>query len=177
MAGVPAPAHEAIYVAYVSLRDRAEQVSGPGDTPPLVVSGHSAALLHDMGDYWPGAVEFFTRAPVRSSRTGVKLVRRALQRRDVVWASGLPTLSGNATIRELVREGGDLSLVSSALMDGLQEGKIDLAELGETLDEVAPMSGYSSGQDLAEALLRGTPLPRSVQEWYLARLPLERAAA
>lgn len=167
MAGVPSLLHEEIYVSYLALNGIVQETATESSVPALVVGGKSAALLHDMGDHWPRQVELLTNTRVRTNRVGVRLMKQNLRAEDVMTLNGLPVLSGNATIRELIREGDDFSQVSAALLDGLVQGKINLPTLVSSLQEVAPGAGYVSGEALFVSLVQNMPIAQRTQDWYL----------
>ena len=144
--------------------------------PSPVVGVKSAARLHDRGDYWPGIIEVITQVPLRASREDVKLTRQRLDLADVISVNGFPVLPGNAVICEAVREGGDLSVLSVALMDGLQSGQAQLPTLATALETVAAARRVSSGTSLVVSLTQGALRPLAEKDWYLASLSETRSA-
>ena len=111
------------------LRDRAAGV---------VVAGASAARLHDIGTRWATHLEFVCSQRCQSQRPEIRYRQRNLDPRDVTLVHGLPTMTIERTIADLVEEAGELSLVSDTLRSAALTHNLDLARLRELL---APLAG------------------------------------
>lgn len=169
MVGVTPVEHEDIYGAFLALSDRVLRTVGTR-VPPLVVSGESATLLHGIGGYWGADATFISSYAFTTKRADVKIHHRSLAPRDVVTIQGMPVLSGSATVVDLVRRGGDLSIVSDALMDGLIFGIIDLPALVTGLEALATGENFPDGMTFARSLIQGTKLSSTEMEFYIAQL-------
>jgi predicted transcriptional regulator of viral defense system len=85
-----------------------------GGTASIVAAGKSAAALHEIGDWFPGASEFV--APTRRTTRidGVRIRIRSLEAEDTVFVDGMPTMTVERTIADLVESREDLSLARPA---------------------------------------------------------------
>lgn len=117
----------------------------------VVVAGSSAALLHDIGDLWAGRHEFVSRRRRQSQRSEIRYRQRPVERRDVTLVQGLPVMTIERTIADLVEEVGDLSLVADALRDAAFKRNLDLDRLRELLTPLAERNGLRKGD--GDALL------------------------
>ncbi|WP_182920387.1 type IV toxin-antitoxin system AbiEi family antitoxin domain-containing protein [Nocardioides cavernaquae] len=117
----------------------------------VVAAGLSAARLHDIGDMWEGPHDFV--APVRrqSQRAEIRYRQRVLDPRDVTVTEGLPVMTLERTIADLVEAVGDLSLVGDALRDAWRKRNLNLGRLSELLDPLAARNGFK--KDDGSALL------------------------
>ena len=87
------------------------------DAPQLVAAGATAAYLHTIGDMWPDPYEFLTAQPRRTRDPNVVLRREPIDPNDVTTVKGVPCLTPIATLVDLVKICGDLSLVGDAVRD------------------------------------------------------------
>lgn len=150
--GAPSDQFEDLKAAWLStdpklmgearLEDRSEGV---------VVAGSSAALLHEVGDLWAGRHEFVSRRRRQSQRSEIRYRQRPVERRDVTLVQGLPVMTIERTITDLVEEVGDLSLVADALRDAAYKRNLDLDRLRELLTPLAERNGLRKGD--GDALL------------------------
>lgn len=74
---------------------------------------------------------------------------RLLEPRDVTTVDGLPALSVEATIADLVEVVGDLSLVADTLRDTWMKSTLSHQRLGEMLGPVAHRGGHRKGDGFA----------------------------
>lgn len=123
MAGAPRQQHEAIYATWLALGGAAADRTD-SSVPPLVASGPTAAVLHEIGDFLPDRLDFIVPKRKGTRLPGVRLRIRQLTPDDVMPVGGLPTLSVERTIVDLVDIGTDTSLISGALTDAVQQGKV-----------------------------------------------------
>ncbi|MFV4914394.1 type IV toxin-antitoxin system AbiEi family antitoxin domain-containing protein [Microbacterium lacticum] len=125
-----------------------------GGTKSLVAAGKSAATLHEIGDWFPGASEFVSPARRTTRIDGVRIRIRSLEAADTVFVDGMPTMTVERTIADLVESREDLSLVSGALRDAAMAGKLTAPRrLGRLLQPFARRNGALNGEDLAERLM------------------------
>ncbi|WP_051215631.1 type IV toxin-antitoxin system AbiEi family antitoxin domain-containing protein [Granulicoccus phenolivorans] len=141
-AGTPADRFEDLRAAWLStepatlgetrLRDRAAGV---------VVAGASAARLHEIGDLWADRHEFVAPTRRQSQRPEIRYRQRSLDPRDVTQVQGLPAMTIERTIADLVEDVGDLSLASGALGDAVTRRPLDLERLRALLAPLAERNG------------------------------------
>lgn len=164
MAGAPPRPHESVYATWLSLGG-ATAARAESGVSPLVAGGVTAAVVHEIGDFFLDGLDFIVPSRKGTRLPGVRLRIRHLSPADVVPVDGLPTVSAERTIIDLIELGTDTSLVTDALRDAVRQGKItrperlrsDLAALGarhesdasriaEELDTLlAPTSGGDHG--------------------------------
>lgn len=123
----------------------------------VVVAGTSAARLHDIGDLWAHRHEFVSTKRRQSQRDEIRYRQRNLDQADVTLVEGLPTMTMERTISDLVEDVGDLSLVADALRDASFKRSLDLARLRELLGPMAERNGFKKGDGsaLLSRLLEG----------------------
>ena len=124
------------------------------DPDAVVFAGASAARVHGIGDLWDEHFDFITPVRRQSQRREVRYRKRVLDPRDVTTVDGLPVLSVEATIADLVEVVGDLSLVADALRDAWRRGDLDTARLADLLDPatLTRLTGLADvGQGVARA--------------------------
>lgn len=173
MVGAPGVRQEGIYAEFLALNDRAKPQPGT-NIPALVVAGASATLMHGIGGYWAESVQLISQSVFLTTRAGVDVEQLELLPRDVALVEGAPVLVGAATIADLVRRGGDWSIIADALMDALQFGLVDLTELAPTLERLAMVS---DGIVAATTLLRSMKAPTDQVRFYERQLAGTRGAA
>ena len=155
-AGAPDGPHDDLQAAWLStdpktmgevrIKDRANDV---------VVAAESAANLHGIGDFRALRHEFVSPVRRQSQRDGIRYRQRALEPRDITLVEGLPVMTIERTIADLVEEVGDLSLVADALRDASRKLNLDLARLRELLAPLAARNGFkkSDGTALLDRLM------------------------
>lgn len=129
-----------------------------GGTTSIVAAGKSAAALHQIGDWFPGASEFV--APTRRTTRieGVRIRIRSLEAKDTVFVDGMPTMTAERTIADLVESQEDLSLVSDAVAQAIQRGTLLRPDrLKEMLEPLAHRYREPSGAALVERLSEAVP--------------------
>jgi predicted transcriptional regulator of viral defense system len=115
----------------------------------VVVAGTSAARLHDIGSLWATRHEFVYPGRRQSQRAELRYRQRALDPRDVTLVAGLPTLTLERTLADLVEDVGDLSLVGDALRDAARKRDLDLTHLRDLLAPLAARHGFDKGDGAA----------------------------
>ncbi|WP_156971533.1 type IV toxin-antitoxin system AbiEi family antitoxin domain-containing protein [Knoellia sinensis] len=115
----------------------------------VVVAGSSAARLHDIGDLWADRHEFVSPARRQTQRPEIHFRQRVLDEQDITLVEGLPVMTMERTLADLVESVGDLSLVADALRDA--SGKRDLAfdRLRQLLAPLAERNGFPKGAGAA----------------------------
>lgn len=89
-----------------------------------MAGGVAAALVHEIGDFLPDWLDFIVPARKGTRLLDVRLRVRHLTPGEVVPVNGLPTLTVERTIRDLIEIGTDTSLVTDALRDAVRQGKL-----------------------------------------------------
>jgi predicted transcriptional regulator of viral defense system len=115
----------------------------------VVVAGVSAARLHDIGDLRAHQHEFVSPTRRQSQRLEIRYRQRTLDPNDVTLAEGLPVMTMECTIADLIDEVGDLSLVADALREASLKRNLDAYRLRELLAPHAKRVGLRSGDGTA----------------------------
>lgn len=151
MAGAPTQEHEAIYATWLALGGATTERTETG-VAPIVAAGTTAAVLHGIGDFFPNTYEFIVPRRKGTRLPGVRLRIRALLREDVIPVNGMPTLTVERTIADLVEIGTDTSLVADALRDAVRGDKLVAPDrLATYLSPIAKRT-KSTGDALLENL-------------------------
>jgi predicted transcriptional regulator of viral defense system len=152
MAGAPTQEHEAVYATWLALGGATAPRAETG-VAPVVAAGETAAVVHGIGDFFPAGLDFIVPARKGTRLPGVRLRIRRLTPDEVLPAGGLPALTVERTLADLIETGTDLSLVAGAARDAAQAGKLVAPErLVSYLDPVAARR-KSDGRSLAGDLL------------------------
>ncbi|MGD7705869.1 type IV toxin-antitoxin system AbiEi family antitoxin domain-containing protein [Microlunatus sp. Y2014] len=123
MAGAPHHEHEPIYATWLALGGATALPTQAG-VAAVVAAGTTAAALHDIGDFIPSRFDFIVPSRKATRLPGVRLRIRTLARDDVIPTNGLPTLTIERTIADLVELGTDISLVADAVRDAVRADKL-----------------------------------------------------
>lgn len=161
MAGAPPAEHQvdAIRIHWLAVGGMA----GAG----VVAAGKTAATLHRIGDWFPTESEFVTPSRRTTRLSDVKLRIRRLDEEDVVYVDGLPSMTIERTIADLVEAREDPSLIADALQHAVQRGTLlRPRRLAQLLEPLAHRNGDESGAALAERLV----LAGGVDESWFDRL-------
>jgi hypothetical protein len=172
-AGAPSGAHLDVRAAWLS-SDPARLASdrlGDGHRG-VVVSGQTAAWLHDIGDLRSNRTELTTPVRRQTQRADLHYRRRDLPKEDVTIRDGLPLTTLERTIADLVEDRTDLSIVADALRDASQKTELDLGRLGRSLAPLAERNGHrkSDGIALLDQLLVIAGLDRETIARQIASL-------
>jgi len=152
LSGAPETPHEATYAAWLALGGAALPAS-PTGAPPVVAAGETAALAHGIGDWFPGERSFIVPARRTTRLLGVRLRVRALEPVDVAFVDGLPVLTVERTIADLMEQWVDRSLIADAIADAARAGTlVSPARLTGYLEPLARVQGMASGAELAAEL-------------------------
>ena len=158
MAGAPEPEHEFIYAPWLALGGATLPPTADG-IPAVVVAGESAAIAHGIGDWFPGVVDVMTPARRTTRLPDVRLRTRRLSPDEVVFLNGLPTLTVERTIADLLEQWVDQSLVVDALRQAAEQGKLlSPRRLAEFLEPIAAAHGAASGGEFAAQLMQDAGL-------------------
>ena len=127
-------------LAEVRIKDRGNGV---------VVAGEAATLLHGIGDFQAHQRDFVSPTRRQTQRQEIRFRQRELDPRDVTLAHGLPVMTIERTIADLVEDLKDLSLIADALRDASGTRTIDLDRLRELLAPLAGRNGFRKGDGAA----------------------------
>lgn len=115
----------------------------------VVVSGQTAAWLHDIGDLRSNRAELSTPVRRQTQRADVHYRQRDLSENDVTIRDGLPVTTPERTIADLVADRTDLSVVANALRDAIRKYDLDLGRLEADLAPLAARNGHRKGDGAA----------------------------
>jgi predicted transcriptional regulator of viral defense system len=149
MAGVPPAEHEidAIRVHWLALGGATEAVI-------IIAAGRTAATLHRIGDWFPTASEFVTSTRRTTRLRDVRLRIRQIDSVDVTFIAGLPSMTVERTIADLVEAREDQSLIADALRHATEHGTLlRPRRLAQLVDPIARRNGEDSGGALTEQLM------------------------
>lgn len=146
LAGAPADQHEALKAAWLSTDPgRTASARLEDSTAGVVVAGASAANLHGIGDLWADRHDFVSPSRRQSQRKGLRFRVRTLVPQDVTVIGGLPVMSVERALADLLDDLGDVSLVAIALRDAERTGDLDWKHLRELLAPYAARTGFKAG--------------------------------
>lgn len=149
-AGAPAGRHDDLQAAWLSTDPKAMGEARIKDAASgVVVAGESAADLHGIGDFRALRHEFVSPARRQSQRSAIRYRQRTLDPRDVTLVDGLPVMTMERTIADLIEEVGDLSLVADALRDAFRKRDLDLERLRSLFAPLAQRNGLMKGDGAA----------------------------
>jgi hypothetical protein len=154
--GAPSDQFEDLRAAWLSTDPKAMGAARLRDrSNGVVVAGASAARLHDVGDLWTDRNEFVVPGRRQSQRSEIRYRQRTLQPRDVTVVQGLPAMTIERTLTDLVEDVGDLSLVGDALRDAALSRNLDFERLSELLAPLSVRNGLTKedGSALLDRLL------------------------
>lgn len=123
MTGTPPQDHESIYATWLALGGATSQPTEAG-APALVAAGVTAAVVHDIGDFFLDGIDFIVGSRKTTRLPDVRLRIRPLTPADTISVNGLPTLTVERTIIDLLDLGTDISLIDDALREAARFGKI-----------------------------------------------------
>lgn len=126
----------------------------------LVAGGATATVVHGVGDLFPDELDFIVGSRKTTRLPDVRLRIRQLTPDDVIPVNGLPTLTVERTIVDLVDLGTDTSLVIDVLSDAVREGTlVNPTQLRSALASL-PARLSSDASYVADALDRKLDAPR-----------------
>lgn len=151
MAGAPRQEHESIYATWLALRGASTPRTVAG-VASIVAAGTTAASVHEIGDFLLGGFDFIVPARKGTRLPAVRLRIRSLTRDEVIPVNGLPALTVERTIADLVEIGTDLSLVADCVRDAVRADKLVAPDrLASYLSPIATRR-RSDGTNLANDL-------------------------
>lgn len=156
--GAPPQDNEAIYATWLALGGATNPRTETG-VAPVVAAGITAAVIHGLGDFFLDGFDFMVPARRGTRLPGVRLRVRPLTTDEVAPVAGLPTLTVERMIADLVELRIDRSLVVRVVRDAVRADKLVSPE--KLVDYLTVRS--RDGRDLAADLLEraGVPLEES----------------
>lgn len=151
-AGAPEPVEQELYATWLALGGANY---APHQVPPVVAAGQTAALLHEIGDFYPGRYDFIVPTRKGTRLPGVRLRVRQLSAGEFTFVDQMPTLTVERVIADLVSQWTDLSLVADMTRDALTAGKlVSPQKLSNYLSPLAKSHGYArnDGGSFASAI-------------------------
>lgn len=149
-AGAPAGPHADLQAAWLSTDPKSMGEARIKDAASgVVVAGESAADLHGIGDLRALRHDFVSPARRQSQRSAIRYRQRILDPRDVTLVVGLPVMTMERTIADLVDDIKDLSLVADALRDASSKRDLDLERLRALLAPLSHRNGLAKGDGAA----------------------------
>ncbi len=149
-AGAPGDEFDDLRAAWLSTEPKRPGYERNKDHPSgVVIAGPSAARLHSIGDLWADRHDFVSPVRRQSQRRDIRYRQRALDPRDVTLVEGLPTMTIERTIADLVEDLAELSLVADALRDASHKRILDVDRLRDLLAPLAERNGFRKGDGAA----------------------------
>lgn len=156
-AGAPSDQFEDLRAAWLSTEPKIRaEARLSGLTEGVVVASSSAAMLHGVGDLWANRHEFAAPRRRQTQRVEIRYRQRDLDGRDVTLVEGLPTMTLERTLADLLDDVGDLSLVADALGAAAKKRSLDLARLRQLLAPLAERNKFKrhDGNAVLDQLLK-----------------------
>lgn len=141
--GVPGDQFDSLRAAWLSTEPKLRAESRLRDlTSGVVVASSSAAMLHGIGDLWATRHEFVSPNRRQTQRAEIRYRQRHLDDVDVTLVEGLPVMTLERTLADLLEETGEMSLVADALGAAARKRSLDLNRLRELLGPLAERNGH-----------------------------------
>ncbi|WP_099332962.1 type IV toxin-antitoxin system AbiEi family antitoxin domain-containing protein [Actinomyces minihominis] len=174
-AGAPSDQFEDLRAVWLSTEPKLraeERIRDAADG--VVVASSSAAMLHGVGDLWANRHEFVVPKRRQTQRAGIRYRKRDLVKSDVAIVEGLPAMSLERTLADLLDDVGDMSLVADALSAAVAKRTMDFARLRDLLAPLADRNGFKrhDGNAVLNRLLEIAGLDR---DSVARRIPADSA--
>lgn len=150
MAGAPPQEHEQMLAAWLVLDGEGFR---PGTQPAATLAGVAAARMHQIGEFWIDRIDFITPKRRTTRRDDIHLRTGALTRDEWTLVDGLPVLTVERTLADLIAAWTDESLVAAALAEAHARGEVNLDLLRRHLDPIAAAHGVQSGSEQLHRLV------------------------
>lgn len=115
----------------------------------VTVAGESAAQLNAIGDHQASRHEFVAPQRRQTQRRDIRYRQRELDPADVTTAEGLPVMTMERTIADLIESNVDFSLVADTLRDAVSRRGLDQERLTVLLAPLAARNGLPAGDGQA----------------------------
>lgn len=123
MVGAPPQDNEAIYATWLALGGATNPRTEAG-VASVVAAGVTAAVVHGLGDFFLGGLDFMVPARRGTRLAGVRLRVRSLTTDEVAPVAGLPALTVERMIADLVDMRLDRSLIAGVVRDAVRADKL-----------------------------------------------------
>jgi predicted transcriptional regulator of viral defense system len=148
--GAPTGPHADLQAAWLSTEPKTMREMRIRDrTNGVVVAGESAADLHGIGDFRAMQHDFICPARRQTQRSDIRYRQRPLHPQDVTLVDGLPVMTMERTIADLLDDRQDVSLVADALRDASGQRILDLPRIQDLLAPMAARNGFRRGDGAA----------------------------
>lgn len=123
MAGAPRQERQPVYATWLALGG-ATTTGAISTAAAVVAAGTTAAVIHDVGDFALDSLDFIVPSRRVTRLPEVRLRVQHLSPLEVIAVNGLPTLTVERTIADLVALRMDLSLVADVARDAVRTGQL-----------------------------------------------------
>lgn len=123
MAGAPPQDNGAVYAPWLALGGATNPRTESG-VASVVAAGVTAAVVHGLGDFFLDGFDFIVPARRGTRLPGVRLRVRRLTMGEVVPVEGLPALTVERMIADLIDLRIDRSLVAGVVRDAVRADKL-----------------------------------------------------
>ena len=128
----------------------------------VVVGGHSAAFIHNIGDFFLEPYRLYTRQRFNSRTSAAEYSMRAISEEDVVWRHGLPITRVERTLVDLVKDHEDPSLCEDAFFDAYNRyaftGEFNLARMDTLLETESARVRHTMANTRSEVKRKVAPV-------------------
>ncbi len=173
-AGAPGGEHDELRAAWLASEPARLAWDRLQDKPAtVVVSGESAAALHGIGNFRATRSEFTTPSRKQTQRPDVRYRTRVLKPDEVTIREGLPVMTAERTIADLVEQRAQLDHIGDALRDAARTSRLDTDRLAEMLAPLAERNGHAKrdGNALLEELLEAAHIDLGSLSKQILRMP------
>lgn len=159
VAGAPVDEFASLRAAWLAVDPKRAAEDRLGDRHRgFVVSGPTAAWLHETGDLEPEPFELSYAVRRQTTREGIRVRRADLSDGEVTIRHGLPVTTVERTLVDLLVDGAETGHVASVLRDAASTGPVDLDQVAEQLDARRGSSRREPAQKIVDQLRRAAGL-------------------
>lgn len=119
----------------------------------FVVSGASAASVHEIGDLVPPYIEFSASQARITKQRDLRLVHQELASEDIDYLDGLPVTTVERTIYDLSVAATDVDHLTTLVIDAARRPDASVDKLAESMETRAAAEGYPSGRAMLQEML------------------------
>lgn len=173
-AGAPGGEHDELRAAWLASEPARLAWDRLQDRPPtVVIAGESAATLHGIGNFRATRSEFTTPSRKQTQRPDVRYRTRMLTPDESTVREGLPVMTVERTIADLVEQRAQLDHIGDALRDAARTSRLDTDRLTEMLAPLAERNGHAKGDGAAllEELLEVAHIDLGSLSKQIMRMP------
>lgn len=149
----PSFKEEDVWAAWLALYPEIPAWQRRRDGSQGAASHATAAWLLGIGELNPHPLTFTLPERKQTRRTNVRLLKAPLARNEVTMVGSIPTTSPSRTVLDLLRDGGDLSLIMRVFADATEAYPgMDNPAFIDEVDKLGKRYGMKGGQSLYERL-------------------------